>query len=236
MRRLMDKWLVCLKHGQKYSADYVNRLYNMVKRNSKENFGFACVTEDSSGLDPNIRVIAIPKYLSLSGWWYKTWVFSQELPLNGTILFMDLDIVIIKNIDELWNYDNDKFVIIRDFNRSTVKTWDKFNSSIFKFQKGNFNFVWDNFIKDTSIVRKLHGDQDWIFTQIKQNFKFWPDDWIRSYKWEVRNRQDVVRVAGKRVFNQIDTPAIDPRTKVLVFHGEPKPEDVKDPIIVDNWR
>ncbi len=232
----MDKWLVCLKHGKKYSADYVNKLYNMVKRNTKTNFGFACITEDPSGLNPEIRVIDIPKYLSLSGWWYKPWIFSQELPLTGTILFMDLDLVIIKNIDELWDFENNKFVIIRDFNRSTVKTWDKFNSSVFKFQKGTFNFVWDNFIKDPSIMKKMHGDQDWIYYSIKQNFAFWPDEWIRSYKWEVRNRKDIIKVGMKRVFNQIDTPPIEKRTKILVFHGEPKPEDVQDPVIVNNWQ
>jgi hypothetical protein len=208
----------------------------MVRRHSTVNFGFACITEDPSGLDPNIRVISIPKYLSLNGWWYKTWVFSNELPLTGTIMFMDLDLVIIKNIDELWNYKNGSFAIIRDFNRCTVKEWDRFNSSVFKFEKGQFTHVWDNFIKNTSVTKRMHGDQDWIFDQIRSKFSFWPDEWIRSYKWEIRSRQDVVRVGIKRVFNQIDTPAIEPETKILVFHGEPKPEDVQDPIIVDNWK
>jgi hypothetical protein len=28
---------------------------------------------------------------------------------------------------------------------------------------------------------------------------------------------------------------INPDTSILVFHGDPKPEQVKDPIIVSNW-
>jgi len=232
----MDKWVVCLKHGNKYSSEYVNKLYSMVKRHSKIPHGFACITEDVTGLDPNIRVIPLPLRADLSGWWYKPWVFSDEIPLQGTLLFLDLDIVIIKNIDELWTYKPGAFCIIRDFNRSTVKDWNKFNSSIFKFEKGAFSFVWDNLIKDTNITKRLHGDQDWIFSQIKKSFVFWPDEWIQSYKWEIRNRNDIIRDGLKRRFKEIINPDIDPATRILVFHGSPKPDEVQDPIIVDNWR
>lgn len=232
----MNRWIVCLKHGTKYSVDYVNKLYNMSKRHSKLSFNFACITEDPVGLNPEIKHIAIPKYLSLQGWWYKPWVFSDELPLSGTIMFLDLDIVIINNFDELWSYRPESFCIIRDFNRSTVKDWNKFNSSVFKFEKGSHNYVWNNFIKDTSIMKRMHGDQDWIYSQVKKNFCFWPDAWMQSYKWEVRNRQDVVRIDNKRVFKNITNPIIRPDTKMLVFHGDPKPSEVKDPIVVDNWQ
>jgi len=217
----MDKWLVCLKHGEKYSSDYVNKLYNMVKRNSTIPFNFACITENPSGLNDKIKIIP---------------VFSNELPLSGSILFFDLDVVVINSIDDLWNYNNGQFCIIRDFNRSTVKNWNKFNSSIFKLEKGSHSYVWENFLKEKDVVKRMHGDQDWIFSQIKTNFCFWPDEWIQSYKWEIRNKTDVIRLENKRIFRSIENPKIDPRTKVLVFHGEPKPSDVQDPIIVDNWR
>ena len=82
----------------------------------------------------------------------------------------------------------------------------------------------------------MHGDQDWIYSQIRNNFQFWPDDWIRSYKWEIRSRNDIIKIGLKRQFKEVANPAIDPRTKILVFHGDPKPEEVQDPIIVDNWR
>ena len=232
----MDKWFVCLKHGNKYSSSYVNKLYNMVRRHCTVPFGFACITEDASHLNQDIKVIPIPKQPGLQGWWYKPWVFSPDLPLEGTIIFLDLDIVIIGNIDSLWTYNTGKFCIIRDFNRSSIKDWSKFNSSIFKFEKGSFDFVWGNLIKDISITRRMHGDQDWIYSQIRHNYMFWPDEWIRSYKWEIRNKNDVVKVGLKRQFKEVANPQIDPRTKILVFHGDPKPEEVQDPIIVDNWQ
>lgn len=232
----MDKWFVCLKHGNKYSSEYVNKLYSMVERHSKTPHGFACITEDATGLHRDIKVISLPTHVDLKGWWYKPWVFSDKFPLDGTIIFLDLDIVIIQNIDNLWTYNPGKFCIIRDFNRSSIKDWDKFNSSIFKFEKGTFSPVWTNLIKDTNVTKRLHGDQDWIFSQIKTNFSFWPDEWIQSYKWEIRDRRDVIKVGFKRQFKDVANPQVDPRTKILVFHGEPKPDEVQDPIIVDNWR
>ena len=59
---------------------------------------------------------------------------------------------------------------------------------------------------------------------------------MQSYKWEIRNRQDVVRVDNKRIFKNVANPIIRPDTKMLVFHGDPKPSEVQDPIVVDNWK
>ena len=43
-------YVVCLKYGDKYSADYVNKLYNGVKRNLTVPFEFVCYTEDPKGI------------------------------------------------------------------------------------------------------------------------------------------------------------------------------------------
>ena len=223
--------IVCLKHGNKYGVEYVNRLYSMCKRNCSVPFNFACITENTKGMSPEIVHIPLPSY-NLSGWWFKPWVLSKEFPLDGTILFLDLDLVIIKNIDNLWLHEPEKFCIIRDFNRYRIPNWHKFNSSIFRFESANYHFLWDNLVSDFSQIKKFHGDQDWIHSQLKHGFSFWPEKWIQSYKWEIRNRSEIT---NKR-FREIANPEVNPETSILVFHGEPNPHDVKDPIIVDNWR
>ena len=38
-----DKNILVLKHGQKYSADYVNKMYNMVTANLEYDFNFYCI-------------------------------------------------------------------------------------------------------------------------------------------------------------------------------------------------
>lgn len=228
-----QRWVVCLKHGSKYGADYVNRLYNMVKRHSTCSVGVACLTEDPSGINSDVKILPLPSATNLQGWWYKPYVFSGSFPLNGTLLFIDLDVVIIKNIDHFWSYQPDKFCIIRDFTRSMAPTWQKYNSSIFRLESRSLPHVWTNL--NESIMKRMHGDQDWIFDQVKENVEFWPDEWCQSYKWEIRSIKEIVGQGRNRVFHSIRNPEIDPKTSILVFHGDPKPDQVKDPVVVENW-
>lgn len=227
--------VVCLKHGAKYNSDYVNRLYNMVRRNLTIPFNFFCLTEDSNGINPAVNILPLPS-IPVQGWWYKPYVFSKELNLQGEILFLDLDIVIINNIDYFFNKNTSNLYIIRDFTRATIHKWEKFNSSVFKFHSGSHECVWGNFIKDPAAAsRSMHGDQDWIYKQVRKHFEFWPDTWCQSYKWEIRKREEIEVKNGKRRFKTVRNPEIHAETKILVFHGDPKPEDVNDPIVVNNW-
>jgi len=231
-----ERWVICLKYGDKYNADYVNKLFNMVKRHNTMPVKFACMTENPRGLNSEITIIPLPLDIGLNGWWYKPYVFSDKFPISGTLLFLDLDIVIIRNMDNFWNYKPDKFCIIRDFTRFMVPEWKRFNSSVFRFQSHSIPNVWNNLVKDLTIMRRMHGDQDWIFDQVKEGFEFWPDEWCQSYKWEIRNKNEIIGFGKERKFNQIKEVPIKSQTSILVFHGDPKPEDVLDPLVVDNWK
>ena len=50
--------VVCVKWGDKYPAEYVNRLHNMVKRNLSQPYEFICTTEDGEGLDHSLKALA----------------------------------------------------------------------------------------------------------------------------------------------------------------------------------
>lgn len=227
-RTLRSNWLLCLKHGDKYSSEYVNKLYSMVKRNSTVPFQFACITEDPSDLDPNILIIPTPNY-PLQGWWFKTWVLSNELPITGNILFMDLDLVIINNIDNIWDYHPNNFVVIRDFFRHINPACTKYNSSVFKFQSHQYSYIWEQF--NIEHVKRFHGDQDWFYYYV-DNAVYFPDEWIQSYKWEVRDRSEL----QNGLFTSIRNPVINPNTSILVFHGNPNPHEVQDPVVIQNWK
>jgi len=229
--------VVCLKYGDKYPPHYVNKLYNMVQRHTTGKVGFYCVTENPEGLDSHIKIISLPEHKNLQGWWYKPFVFSKDFPVKGKLLFLDLDIVIIKNIDCFFDYLPPSFCVIRDFTRSMNPSWNRYNSSVFRLDSGTLGHVWDFLIRDTSITRRLHGDQDWLYERIKDNVEFWPDEWCQSYKWEIRSRAEIVGVGRQRNFATVLTePKIKLDTRILVFHGDPKPDQVKDPIVVDNWQ
>ena len=79
---------MCLKHGTKYSSDYVNKLYNGVLRHCTIDFEMVCLTDDPRGLHPNIKVISLPA--GLQGWWCKPYMYSKDLPINGVVFIHGL--------------------------------------------------------------------------------------------------------------------------------------------------
>ena len=228
--------LLCLKHGTKYSSDYVNRLYKMVKRNCTLPFEFVCLTEDTTGIDSNIKTIPLPA--GLKGWWCKPYMYSADLPLKGVVLYMDLDVVISNNIDKLFTWEPKKWCTIRDFTRIMRPQWQKYNSSVVRFNAGELDFVWKDFINDaTKIQSKFHGDQDHLY-EVTRSYPAvtYPDDWIKSWKWEIRKSKQLGRGArGERQLTTIENVTPPKDCCVCVFHGDPNPEHCKDPWVVDNW-
>ena len=210
----------------------------MVKRNLTVPFEFVCYTEDAKNVNPDIRVEPISLISGVVGWWYKPMFFNHNLGLNGTILFFDLDVVIFKNIDYLFTYEPNKFCIIRDFNRHVIRNYNKFNSSIFRLTTSMHCSVYTDFIKDpSSIIRRYHGDQDWIRATVKDgDYAYWPDEWIQSYKWEMRSKPKFNSMPrGQRDFAVNGDPVVKDATSVAVFHGDPNPHNCKDQWVVDNW-
>jgi hypothetical protein len=86
--------VVCLKWGDRYPAEYVNRLYRMVNRHLSKPFKFYCLTESKEGLLPAIHQLPL-ETSDLIGWWYKLSLFKKDFyGLEGDILYFDLDLVI----------------------------------------------------------------------------------------------------------------------------------------------
>ena len=235
-----DKYIVCLKWGNKYDATYVNNLYNMVKRNCTLDYEFVCFTDNTTGINDEIRTEPIPQISGMKGaigWWYKPMFFNKKFPIRGTLLYFDLDVVIFRNIDKLFTHKPGEFLICRDFNRFVIKNYQKFNSSVFRIDTGQHSNVYDEFVRNPSEpIRRYHGDQDWIRAKIMKNFDFWPDDWIQSYKWEMRGKPKMVGSKGQRDFEKAGTPKILDNTSVAVFHGDPNPHYCKDLWVRENWK
>lgn len=229
--------VLCMKHGTKYSCDYVNTLYNMVSRNLDLEYEFWCITDDPKGLNPNIKVIPLPP--GLEGWWCKPYMFSKDLPIEGTILYMDLDVVIAGPLDKLFEYRKNTWCIIRDFTRVMRKNWNKYNSSVIRFEKGQLDYVWQDFDKNKqSIIRQFFGDQDYLYAKAK-NASLWPDSWIKSWKWEIRRSKEFAPGGkrGNRKLKRIENDVQPhPDCCITVFHGDPNPHNCEDKWVVDNWQ
>ena len=183
----MINYIVCLKWGNKYGPEYVNTLEQMVRRYCTLPFEFVCFTEDPTGLNNTVKVMPIPQSYGVNGWWHKPLLFNPSLPLEdpqGTILYIDLDVIVFRSIDKLLTYKPNEFCVIRDFNRCNNPKWNRFNSSVVRWNIGQHPQIYRDFIKNPSApVRRFHGDQDWLYAQVKRDFNFWPDECVMSYKW-----------------------------------------------------
>tara|TARA_B100000424_G_C22898476_1_gene477897 strand:- start:373 stop:1188 length:816 start_codon:yes stop_codon:yes gene_type:complete len=230
--------ILCLKHGTKYNSHYVNVLYNMIQRNLIGDFNLYCLTEDPKGIDERIHIIPLPN-LPLFGWWYKPYIFSAEIPIIGTILFFDLDIIISSNINKLFDYAPNKCCILRDFIKLVRPSWNRYNSSIIRYNSKELDFVWQTFINNHQhYMRKYHGDQDFLFEVFDKKATYWPDAWIKSWKWEIRKSKQVNLNSskGKRKFLQIENVVPNPECCIQVFHGDPNPHNCDDPFIIKHWK
>ena len=229
--------VICVKHGIKYSDLHVNRLYNMVKRHLTLPFNFVCFTENPERCNSSIDIRPLPIVPTIQGWWWKTYIFSDyHFGIEDVNLYFDLDMVIIKNIDKLIDYESEHFVGLQDVGRVFNKP-DKLGSAVMRWRGHTHKKLWTRIVADPSVTLKYPGgDQDYIWAFIKDCIKFFPPKWIMSYKWEIRNKKDLIRLNGKNVFKNLADPKIDPETAVLAFHGTPNLEDTQDQIIVENWQ
>lgn len=230
--------VLVLKHGKKYTAEYVNKMYRMVKKHCTLPFNFYCLTEDITGLDNDIKVIPLPGDIEANGWWYKPYIFSADLPIDGVILYIDLDMVIVKNIDILFTYMPNASCVLRDFTRVMRPKWEKYNSSLIRYRKGQFLRLWEEFKKDSNYVMRRHfGDQDFLWERTKGEFSLWPDNWIRSWKWEIRQSKKFKPGAarGNRQLETVENCVAPPDCCIVAFHGDPNMHNCHDPFIVDNW-
>ncbi len=217
--------ILCIKWGNKYSSDYVNKLYNMVSRNLTQPFRFICLTEDEIGINPAIEVKPIPKigfapFDNMEPWakgngWLKLTSFINPLyDISGKILFLDLDVVITGELDSLFQYDK-SFTVIRDWSMTDGTG----NTSVYLYTAGEHSDALDEFKKNHQhYLIKHRNEQEYITHYLLQNknVTYWPVDWCVSFKYHCM---------GRGLKSWIQKPQIPHGAKVVVFHGEPNPPD-----------
>ncbi|CAM9860721.1 unnamed protein product [Sphacelaria rigidula] len=104
----VDLTVVCVRWGDKYGVEYVERLAKGVSRNLRKwRHGFVCFTDDVEslrsieGVEPRLLGQRCREW---SGWWNKAFLFSREAGLTGRVLYIDLDTVISGRLDDIAAY------------------------------------------------------------------------------------------------------------------------------------
>jgi hypothetical protein len=239
----MNLKIVCVKWGDKFSALYVNRLYNMVKRNLSLPYRFVCLTDDAEGFIPHIDIIKLQEKFEYC--WtkielFRPGVFSEE----DLCLYLDLDVVITDSIDDVVTAQPEKkFVGLYDW--YSPRRHPYYNSSVMRFYGNNLTYLYSSLVEklkrgtvrwkrefdaylgsnDKVVLwegeKRYGSDQEWIsahvYPQNEIKAHSFPKKWIRSYKKHGRNR-------------------LPKNCKIMVFHGFPKPHEVDNEYVKECWQ
>lgn len=210
--------IICMKWGNKYSAEYVNRLYSMVNRHLTLDFEFICFTDDSNDIGREVKIqplpqLALPKDIPERGW-QKLTVFGKNFGgLSGLTLFLDLDIIIVDNIDDFFTAKGD-FLIAHD--KKNAKKLEG-NSSVFRFQIGQYPQILDYFEQNFQQVKQqVRHEQAYLSREMHKlgQLNFWNDEWVPSFKY---------RCCPSWLKSWFQAPFIPKNAKIILFHGLPNP-------------
>lgn len=102
----MSIQVALVKWGNKYSAEYVNALVEVISARSEGQLEFHCITEDGSGLSDRITVHGFPDFgvpfddlVRSGGCRAKLAVFSREVSLRpGKTVYLDLDTAVFGDV------------------------------------------------------------------------------------------------------------------------------------------
>ena len=229
----------CLIHDTMYDWTYVDRLYNSLCRNLTPEVRLHVFTESNRHVPkPYVRHdieewdrIRGPK----SSWWYKIQLFNEQHDI-GQMLYFDLDTVIVGNIDWLWQVDRHRLWAARDFKYLMKSSRWTANSSVMWFDPHRFRRIYREFdhIEILSPRCRWHGDQDYITEKAANDIAYYSTDRILSYRWQVAEGGYDFRY--RKPLDPGGPSKISENTSVLIFHGLPKPHEVKDPLVLEHWR
>jgi len=257
-----DLNVICVKWGDKYPPEYVNRLYSMVQRRLHRPHRFVCLTDDATGLHKGIEPKPLP-FPDLTHAWAKLNLYADPLhDLSGTGLYFDVDVVIVDDIDPLIDHQPEKPIMsIIDWQRPYT-----FNSSVLRYKIGHWAHVGEDFghLRDTGVLRlsmnrrRRRGNRTPAYIDTRP--REFPADYRRPgyypgeqqwttdntvgsgphrrhsfpNKWIVSYKMNCQRRYLPRWFRGESRPPADGR--VVVFHGKPNPHEVKDRWVDEHWR
>lgn len=218
----MVQTVVCMKWGTRYPSQYVNCLWSMLKRNTRRPTELVCLTDDASGLDPEVRALPLPP-MQLPGAitnlpWRKLSLWAPTLEgLSGDVLFTDLDVVITGSMDEFFDFEPQRTFCV-------IENWTQMgsgigNTSCFRFRVGAHPYIFERMARDPDGVRREFVNEQIYISRTISDMVFWPAPWCLSFKENLLPRWPL---------NFLRSAPLPPGTKMVCFPGKPDPDEARD--------
>ena len=248
----MDKVnILTLKVGDKYSSEYVNKLYNGIKKNSTTPFTFYCYTEDPTGLLDDIQVVDLHPKDAVEKQWYKIDFHSWDL--EGKNIVMDIDQVIIEDFDEILEFDlpKDRYGVVYRWWSNNVDVCP-INGGFQMFWNGTSKHLYDKFYEDpqhwqTHYINigeaegPVNGEQNFVYNNCDLEFEYIPHWWFAKYTDRKREMDNIQKKWMERTHPFIVEPFYMGDTfcesiKVVHFsNANNLIENYKEPWVNDYW-
>ena len=213
--------VVCvMKSGGDFDGSYVKHLERSIFTNVSGFNQFVCLTDDPSIQGPFIKTV--PLEHGWRGWWSKIELFRPGLFEPGrSILYIDLDTVITRDITHLFGAVDCDLVLLRDFYRPQTHR----ATGMMGWTSGEFHQIYHEFKQDAQLLmRKFRSDQEFIHQFIPTTrVRFWQDEFpghVVSYKVHCKT-------------------GLPGDAHVVCFHGKPRPNSdqvrIESPWMVQKW-
>ena len=236
---------------QKFKEEHVYRMYEQIRDNTTKKFDFYCLTNIDELSHPNIKTIKLDD--TYKGWFAKMRLFDPKIFASGRIFYIDLDMSILKNIDDILTFQGD-LCMCKDAHYE-AEYW----SNIILFDAAKCHFIYKNFKQQewrttmsflSSPSIPASGDQNWINAlcstktgsdpktqKIKDLLALPPQGAYflnsQSTPNPLPRKHLIVDLpsqwfpsAKKRKNDRwelINLDDLSPEAKILVYHGEPAP-------------
>lgn len=188
------------RSGGDYDKEDVKNMIWQINRFTSIDCDIVCLSNDESVADELLIT-------NLDRWWSKIELFRFY---NRPIIYFDLDIVILRNIDNLLKnvvlLKNNEFVMMESC-ADTVIVEKSFSSSLMMWN-GDFKFLFDEFTIENM---KLRTDQTYISHKLQDkniNIKM-ITDFVNVYGW-----------------NSKCSFGIPQDTDIINFYSNPRPRDI----------
>lgn len=205
-----------LKSGGDYGIEHVIKLRNMLIRHCPK-FKFYVLTDfPDPGELGDCQVISLKD--NLPGWWSKIELFRPNLFETERALYFDLDTVIVGDCLPLFSLDQ-PFYGLRPWNPKN-RASGVMASGMMGWETKKFHFIYNDF--KSIIMGKYPGDQNYITEALRCANIFWTPfqtilSGIHSFKRECR--------AG-----------LPTDSRIICFHGLPRPTEVKAAWVLEHYR
>lgn len=211
------KWKPPQFYEREFTADAVNTLYNMVKRNYSAPFHFHCFTDDPEGIADGIRVHSVPNHFSelesplgvhYPSCYRRLAAFRHDFAdlVGPRFVSLDLDCVIVDRLEPLWDRPED---IV--FWESQVPN-QPYNGSMWLHTCGTREQVFNDFhpAQSPRIAKQagfVGSDQAWFSYKLPGEPTWTKQDGVVSWQTHCKNRGWNLPPGARIVFFQgLDSP------------------------------